>query len=132
MSDFNSFPNAEGLASSVLRAALDCGVYSSIPAKNPQYPLVTVKRIGGVPAVRERLDMANLQVDVWGNSKKDALDIAQQARVVLMGMAGQTYSTPLPGFISDVRDSLGLAWLPDQESGRDRYVFGVNVYAHSA
>jgi hypothetical protein len=128
---FDTFPNVEGLCGVVLRGTLSCGVYSSIPKKDPDFPLITVKRIGGVPAVRERLDAANIQIDSWGTSKKDALDNARDARLALLGMAGQTYTTPIAGFVSDVRDSLGLTWQPDTETGRDRYIFSVYVYAHS-
>jgi hypothetical protein len=123
---FITFADAQALAASVLRDALDCGVYSQLP-KAPTYPVVTVKRIGGVPTERHALDRARLQVDVWGRNQTEAFDVAAQARVVLMGMAGQKYTTPIAGFVSDVVDDLGLFWLPDPETKRDRYIFGVGV-----
>jgi len=128
---YNGFPNIEAMAGAVMRAALTCGVYSSIP-KTPTWPLVTYKRIGGVPAIRQRLDRARIQVDVWGTSQTVAFNLATLARVALLGMEGQTYSSPVAGFVSAVDDDLGLIWLPDPVTARDRYIFGVSIYAHSA
>jgi hypothetical protein len=36
---------------------------------------------------------------------------------------------PVSAFISGVEDSLGLTWQPDPSTGRDRYIFGVSIYA---
>lgn len=128
------FPDAEALAGAVLRSELACGVYSSIP-RNPTYPLVTLKRIGGIPAERHRLDFASIQVDVWGTSKTEARDIAAEARAALYGMEGTSYALadnwPDDAVVSGVSDTLGLTWLPDQETSRDRYVFGVGLYLHA-
>jgi len=133
MTDHQSFPDLEALCSQVLRNELSARVYSSIPS-NPTYPLITIKRIGGIPAVIQRLDAAALQVEVWGNSKSEARDLADSARVELHEMEGKIYSTG-SGYVADavvtaVRDNLGLTWLPDDLTDRDRYLFGVRVYAH--
>lgn len=104
-------------------------VYSKVPA-SPQFPLVSVQRIGGIPAVREYLDAANLQIDVWGNSKSEADDLATAARIALLGMEGKVVQVPNggQGWVSGVADSLGLTWLPDDETGRDRYLFSMVFY----
>ena len=60
-------PDAESVASKIIRAGTGGRVYSSIPSK-PTYPLIVVQRLGGIPRTR-RLDAANIQVDVWGTSK---------------------------------------------------------------
>lgn len=131
MTTVDAFPDAEALASHAIRSTVTGSrVYSSLP-KNPTYPLVTVHRIGGVPAERHRLDAARIQVDVWGNSKSEAFDLAQQARVALHAMEATTYTTPVAGYVTGVADDLGLIWLPDPVTARDRYVFGVVIYLHA-
>jgi hypothetical protein len=129
-----AFPDIEALCAEQVRETLSARVYSSIP-RDPVYPLITVKRIGGVPAVRERLDSARLQLDVWGTSKSEARDLADQARVVLHGMESKVYSVTggdaVNAVVTGVVDNLGLTWLPDPVTDRDRYIFGVVIYAHS-
>lgn len=128
------FPDSEALAGAVLRDLLDCGVYSSVP-RTPSYPLVTISRVGGIPVEYHRLDFASLQIDVWGTSKTEARDIAAEARAALFGMEGQSYSMaddwPDDAVVTGVSDTLGLTWLPDPETNRDRYVFGVGLYLHA-
>ena len=131
--DFQLFPDVEALCSEWLREQLSARVYSTIPS-NPVYPLMTVKRIGGLPADRARLDRANLQIDVWGNNKSEARDLADSARRQLHRMEGRIFSTGagdvVNAVVTGVRDNLGMTWLPDPSSDRDRYIFGVSVYAH--
>ncbi len=130
MARFNTFPDFEAIIAATLRAAsitdLGVRVYSSIPT-NPTFPLVTVKRIGGSPRVRQYLDGANLQIDVWGGTKAQARDIAAACRTTIFLLEGTQVSSPVSAWISGVDDSLGLTWLPDQETGRDRYLFSVLV-----
>lgn len=132
----NTFPDLEAVARYALAQAniseIGSRWYSSIPAKNPQWPLGTVIRIGGLPPVRQYLDMASLQIDVWGESKSQARDIAAQARTVLFSLEGTSVSTPVSAFISGVDDSLGLTWQPDPVTGRDRYLFGVLIYGRAS
>lgn len=141
MSQFLELPDLEAVASVTLRSAalvnLDTRVYSSIPGKSPVFPLAVVKRVGGVPAVTEMLDLARIQVDVWGGapgdgpgapSKSMILDISQAARVALLELRGTAVTSPVSAFITDVRDALGLSWQPDPTTSRDRYVFAMWVY----
>ena len=142
MANFVALPDLEAVASVALRTAAIsglAGVHSSIPAKNPIYPLIVVQRVGGTPAVRQYLDRARIQVDVWGGIRKDGsavtksdiLDIAQEARVVLLDMEGQSIHEPVDVFVTAVEDALGLSWSPDPTSGRDRYVFAMWVYGRA-
>ena len=139
MVDYVVLPDLEAVSSFQIRRAnipgLN-GVYSSIPA-SPNYPIATVKRLGGFPTNKYRLDMGRIQVDVWGGAAKDGPgapsksaihDIAQLARVALLQMTGQEFTTPVHAFITDVRDSLGVTWAPDPTTSRDRYIFAMNVY----
>ncbi len=133
MSEYDEFPDVEALAGAVVRTvvtAISNRCYSSLP-KTPTYPLVLVKRIGGVPKERHRLDRPRLQIEAWGTTKSEAYDIAQAARVALHGMEGQTYTTPVNGFIASVRDDLGLTWSPDPVTNKDRYIFGVSLTSHA-
>ena len=123
---FLHFPDTEAIATTALRAA-GYRAASSIPA-NPTYPLVVVRRLGGTPAEKRVLDRATLQVDVWGNNKSEARDLGDAARRVLMNLEG-TSSVDFNGYITCVEDVLGLFWLPDQETKRDRYIFSVALYA---
>lgn len=137
MARYRVFPDAEAVVSIALRTAplisgLDSRVYSSVP-KDPTYPLCTVKRIGGIPRERHALDRAEIQVDVWGNGKGGAADVAALARVKIHELEGTTLThadLPNPVFITAVQDTLGLMWLPDVETARDRYIFGVTLYLH--
>jgi hypothetical protein len=128
------FPDLEAVARKKLADAnitnLSTRVYSSVPG-NPTYSLATVRRIGGIPVEKHRLDRANIQVDVWGTSKSVAQDIAQAARAALHDLEGTKVTDPVTAFVSSVQDSLGLTWLPDPQTGKDRYTFAVYMVAHS-
>lgn len=136
--EFDEFPDAEAAAAYLIREAdvpnVGARVYSSIPT-NPTYPLIILHRFGGVPAERRRLDRARIQVEAWGGTKSQARTAAAAARVALLAGAGTTLSTgggaPVNAFISEVEDELGLQWLPDPPTNRDRYIFGIAIYLHS-
>src|SRR3990167_5527066 len=113
MTRFLEFPDIEAVCATALRNAsipLVTGVYSSIPTE-PVYPLITVERTGGDPAVREYLDAASIQISVWGASKSQARDIAAHARIILLEMEGAF--TSFNAFVSGVADGRGLTWQPD-------------------
>lgn len=137
MPRYRTFPDTEAVVSLALRTAplvtgLSDRVYSSIP-KNPTYPLVVVKRIGGTPVERHALDRATIQVEAWGNTQSEIHDIAAAVRVKIHELEGNSFTHPnLPAavFITAVRDVLGLLRVPDAETGRDRYIFSVNVFIH--
>lgn len=128
-------PDIEAAVVAQLRAANITNVgqraYAKVPA-DAVFPLITVARIGGVPPVRPYLDAGNIQVDIWGDTKDRTLDIAQAARAACLEMEGQSYLVGTRGlFVTGTSDALGLTWLPDEETGRARYLFSVIVFAHS-
>lgn len=131
MSDWAGFPDTEAIAIKALRDAGVCGgrVYSSVP-NTPTWPILVVQRLGGLPAVERRLDRARVQVDAWGTNKAEARDAAEAARLALHRAEGDAFPS-LAGYVTGVEDELGLMFLPDQETKRDRYIFAVAVYAHS-
>jgi len=136
MPRYNAFPDAEAAVGWTLRQASIAGarVYSSIPT-NPTYPLIVMKRIGGQPAEKHYMDASRIQVDVWGTSKSEAFDIAQAARVAIHNMAGTTLTTgggaPVNIGIAAVDDDLGMMFMQDSITGRDRYIFGIQMYVRT-
>ena len=138
MARVDALPDAEALVSYELRTQLSARVYSSLPS-SPVYPLITIKRIGGIPTDRVRLDRANIQVEVWGSpgqtTKSTIRDLADSVRVKLHAMEGKVMTTaagyPVNGTCTGVTDTLGLAWLPDPVSAADRYIFGVSAFLHA-
>lgn len=128
-------PNIEAVCISALNSA-GIRASSSIP-NEPTWPLVTLTRIGGVPAIRQKLDAANIQVDVWGPGEDSKLDgrygkpeafkLAGEARLVLLELEA-TESIQFKAVVSAVDDWTGMTWVPDEDN-RARYVFGVTVSA---
>jgi len=132
---FAPFPDWEALSSQEIRAAVSpVGVYSSIPG-TPTFPLITVKRQGGNPPEKHHLDGARMYIEVWGGTKSEARDLADTARIALMEMEGQTYTVGdgdvVDAFVTEVDDAVGLQWLPDPKTGRDRYFFMVMIFGHA-
>lgn len=120
-------PDLEAVCGAAIRAQ-GYRTFSSVPAK-PVYPLLVVQRLGGVPVERHRLDMARIQVDAWGDNKAQARDAAEAARRAILELEG-TKSQTFSAVITGCDDELGLMWLPDPDTGRDRYIFAVLVYGH--
>lgn len=135
MTTFELFPNAEEIVIHLLQTAdfngLTPVVASRVP-DNADYAagVITISRIGGIPAERHRLDHPHIQVDAWADTKAKALQLATYARHAIFAAEGTTVSSP-DGFISGVDDSLGLTWLFDSVSLRPRYVFGVYLTTHA-
>lgn len=135
MTPFLRGPDIEAIAANAIRNASIPGlngVYSSIPKKpEPVYPLITVARDGGEPAVRQYLDAGVIEVRVWGGTKSEIQDIAQRARVALLELEGTTITSPVRAVISGVDDARGLRWEPDELTGKDRYIFMMTIFARS-
>ena len=125
------FPNIEAMTGKVLINAGICSgrVYSSLP-NTPTYPLITYSRLGGIPANERRLDRARIQIEAWGNNKSDAFASAEAA-LRAIHLAEGTAIPQFAGYITRVEDELGLLYLPDPPTGRDRYLFAVGIYALS-
>lgn len=128
---WKAFPDIEAMAGKVLRDAgvAAGGVFSSLP-NNPTYPLITFSRVGGIPSDERRLDRARIQIEAWGNNKGEARLAAEKARRAIH-LAESTAVSQFAGYITRVEDELGLTYLPDPPTGRDRYIFAVGIYALS-
>lgn len=98
---------------------------------NETRPCLTIRRIGGIPTERRRLDQARIEVQAWGvpGASETVSLLARTARAALLDMEGQTVEGAV---CTAVDDDLALTWLPDDS--RDptvpRYVFGVAVHLH--
>lgn len=123
-------PNVEAAISTVL---IDGGMraYSSLPKRDPVYPLVIVSRAGGGSAVRERLDAARIQIEGWGDDKSAALAAVTQGRVLIYAAEG-TRVDEFDCFITGVEDEVLNQWLPDPPTGKPRYISTLRVFSHEA
>lgn len=136
MAQYDEFPDAEAFVAWAIRTAAISGVggvYSSLP-KTPPYPVVVVGRIGGIPVERHRIDAPSIQIDVWGGDQSTAHDIAQAARAAVHecegGSFGVTDDCPVKITVTAVEDTLGLSFIPDPMTFRDRYIFGLRLVTH--
>lgn len=134
--DHEALPDAELVVRSWLAAhpavTAICSTRISRRMKTtPVYPCLTLRRIGGIPVERRRLDQARIEVQAWGDvdDQETASTLARTARAALHDMAGERIDD---AYVTGVDDDLAITWLPDDS--RDptvpRYVFGVAVYLH--
>lgn len=134
VTEFRVFPDIEAIVGKALRDANISGIgtrwYSSVP-NTPVYPIGVVQRLGGNPPVRPYLDAGVIQIEVWGTSKAEARDIAARARIAILELEGTAVMFPEAAFVTGVDDSRGLTWQPDELTGRDRYLFNMEVFARS-
>lgn len=130
--------DAERLVSQFLRqdpdvaAVLGDRVYTIMP-QHPEWPLARLTLWGGAPVVERPLVLQNarIQIDVWGDRKKQAHDAAQLVRAVLVDRLPWGNSTD--GWL--VRSlASGLRYFPDDsfDPARPRYVVEMEVFVRTA
>lgn len=125
-------PDAEQLVTDWLRAHTDIDaivgdrIFTALP-KNPTYPCVVIRRLGGVPVIATHLDRARIQIDAWGRTKYEARTAAAAVQAALHEMPAGSHSV---GVVTGVEDELGLTWSEDPTSERPRYTFGVLIFLH--
>lgn len=107
-------------------ANLYAGVYTEIPPGSA-VPLVRVVRVGGTPVVRQHLDVARLQIDVWADKeeKQTAHDLARLVQAAMHLMPGAHDE----GVVTAVEDGV-FAWNPDEATGWAGYTADYLVYLH--
>lgn len=137
------FPDGEAVVIKGLRDAGVAGgrIYSRIPPNDAVYPLVVAQRLGGTPIEKRKLDVPRIQMDVWGevdhnnvtgdNGKSECRDVAEDVRYYIHELEGQTDAT-FNAQVTCVEDEIGPMWIPDEESGRPRYLLSFMVYVQSA
>lgn len=129
-------PDIEQLMSSFLGdqseivALVGDRVYTAVP-KAPVWPLLLVRRIGGVPIVGNplRVDQPIVQLDAYGGTKKQARDLCETARAAIQQRVQGTHAT---GVVASFRFG-NMNWLPDQfyEPAKPRYVADVTLTVRS-
>ena len=125
------FPDVEAVMCTVLKeAGVAAGRIGSGIPPDPVFPLCVVQRLGGLPPEKRKLDAARIQVDTWGDSKEDAYDTAEAARLAVFNSEGQIYQE-YSAMVTSVLPESALIWAPDPELGRPRYHFTVMAYAMS-
>jgi len=127
------FPDLKAVAIQVLLTAHvnDTRVYSSLPSDagsgSRPWPIVVVRRLGGLPVNDRWLDRGNLQIETWGNNQKECFDIFNASRNALFDSVSTTVSNCV---ITNARVILGPQDIPDPSTGRDRVVGGVALFGH--
>lgn len=130
-------PNVEGLFIAFLKADPDVApmlggrVYSSLPA-DKVWPAARVTRYAGAPVwqVPAELDRAELQLDVWADSKQVAWQVVATARAATAERMPGVHAL---GQVTAV-DLGQLAYDPDEtyDPALPRYVADLTVYARPA
>lgn len=107
-------------------ANLYATIGTEIPA-DPTLPVVRVVRVGGTPTVRQHLDVARLQIDVWAerDEKQAAHDLARLVQAALHEMPGVHDE----GVVTCVEDGV-FRWNPDEAAGWAGYTADYLVYLH--
>jgi hypothetical protein len=107
-------------------AALYAAIGTEIPTE-PPLPFVRVVRIGGSPSVRQHLDVARLQIDVWcaRGEKQEAHDLARLVQAAMHTMTGVHDE----GVVTAVEDGV-FAWNPDAATGWAGYSADYLIYLH--
>ena len=105
-------------------------VYSELP-KAVEWPAVRLNRVGGGPATRPaRLDLARIQVDVWGGTKANARTIAATVLAVigeeLPGVYDEGVSVITAARLGTLRYSPDTTFTP----AKPRYISEVSIYSH--
>lgn len=130
-----TLPNVEKLVSIFLQADADVQAlveqrtYTAIPS-NATYPLVRVNQYDEINVTQEPLWVVNavLQVEAFGGSNTDAVNIARTVQAVL---ADRLIGVHDDGVVTGVRCS-GLRNDPDREFSpwKPRRIFRCQVTAH--
>ena len=89
-----------------------------------------IQRVGGTPNVEQWLDNPRLQIRVYGpkGGRKAARDGAALIQAKLHGL--RTEGIRPQGIVTDCRDTIGLQWLPDPDTGRPGFMFEAELSIH--
>lgn len=110
-------PDATLLVTSYLRTQLgDVPVYTSVPGTRPA-KFVRAWRTGGAPTSRV-FDLAQITVECWGATQKEAADLSRQAHELTMNAASSA------GIALCRRVESGSVYYdPDPATKAERYTF---------
>jgi hypothetical protein len=105
---------------------IDDRVYPDGPIEDVIWPFGTVARIAGVPQVHHWLDLPELQVAGWAETRAEARDICETMVAALHDIE---MSDPL-GVVGGCEDISGPRPLPDSVTSRPRFVAEVRLTVH--
>lgn len=96
-------------------------VYGALP-DNPQFPCITLSRIGGIASRPHYQDSAQIQLSCWGRTRDEARMLTRTAHSALKAIP-QVHSL---GIVISLVTVLGESYQPDPtySPARERYVFG--------
>lgn len=136
MSDLSvrELPDVEGLLIRVLGADVDLrnaglrGVHGpAFPRKaNLEWPLMRIHRSGGPAEFAPWLDAGRYVVEVFGKDTVQIRTIMTKAYAILVRLPGVHDE----GIVSAVRETIGRAFIPAQDTDMPRYLCEVEVRAH--
>lgn len=135
----SAFGDVEGAVKTLLRQAPVAGgrVFFDFPRPaqgEPTYPFVVIQRVGGGDDLGEApLDVALVQVDVWGDLDASGhpawaslMSVVNAVRDALYMLSGRTTIGDVDLFGAQ---EAGMVRLVDQANGRPRYSLTVEVTA---
>jgi hypothetical protein len=105
-------------------------VYSSLPSGaggSVSWPIIVLRRLGGLPMNSRWVDRGNLQIEVWAENQADTFDLWNQTRKALFDSVGTTVNQCV---ITNARVILGPQDIPDPPTGRDRVIGGIALFGH--
>jgi hypothetical protein len=105
-------------------ANLYAHIGTEIPA-DPALPIIRILRVGGSTVIRQHLDAARVQVDVWAASKQAAHDLARLVQAAMHELPGVHDEA----IVTCVEDGV-FRWAPDEPTGWAGYTADYLVYAH--
>ncbi|MER6364978.1 hypothetical protein [Kitasatospora sp. NPDC001527] len=120
-------PDAVAVVTGYLRQALAVVghpvlVVSRVPSVRPP-EFVRVERVGGTRATVVS-DRPRLDIHAWAESESAAHDLAALARALLDSIPGVRDEVT----VYRLTEVGGLMWMPDDESGKPRYAFAVEIH----
>ena len=127
-----TYPDVEEACRTYLRSKNVAGqrVFFGVPKQNPQWPLVTVRLVGGGGDPGEApLDVLVIQFACWGRTKDEAFQTVQEVRSALSDIQPETAvaGTVLYGANTDI-----ITFAPDPSDDRPRYIVTTTVTARAA
>jgi hypothetical protein len=87
-----------------------------------------VRRTGGPASEWVVTEWAQVTLEAWGSSQKQASDLAATVRAIVRAMPGQTLSGIA---VYKIDEFSGPANLPDPESNQARYTWTVSMHVRA-
>lgn len=130
MPPVTTYPDVELMVVQYLAAALgdDAYVCTVVPddTTTESAPIVRVHRVGGGISIRQQLDYARLDVDLWHIDLQDLNDLTNRVRWILEDMRGHLADGL--GAVTQTREEVGPRRLPETDPTLIRTGFTVGMF----